>query len=410
MFRRATWLLVWLCLLIPALAVYAQAPESINSALDDLSRRVGRLITLADLDNWTFAQSIYPDGSLGCPQPGQMYAQVQTSGMQFLLTYGGTIYDYRVSSDRQIVILCGTTAAPVTIAPGVTCPPPDDAAYLPPRLSVGAQARVTADADIPNNVRQGPGQSTAKTGEIPPGGVFTVLDGPRCTTLDKLIWWQVDYNGLVGWTVEGQAGDYWLEPLDALAGTPVPTIVEEGGRITAANAAQLGLRSDFGSRTGAAALSPDGRRVAQAYADGSLTLFSTDASGASATYNTGHTGGVGVLVFGPEGRSLATGGQDGMIRIWDITVEGKLVQRAELSGHTSAVSALAFSPDGLLLASGGNDNSVRVWDAQTGAALTTLDGHAQPVTTVAFSQDARLLFSLGADGSARLWSIQLSVG
>jgi uncharacterized protein YraI len=59
-------------------------------------------------------------------------------------------------------------------------------------------------------MRQGPGSSTAYVGEIPPGGVFTVLDGPRCAS--GMAWWQVSYNGLTGWTPEGQGSEYWVEP------------------------------------------------------------------------------------------------------------------------------------------------------------------------------------------------------
>jgi uncharacterized protein YraI len=82
-------------------------------------------------------------------------------------------------------------------------------ASVPPRLVIGGSGLVTPG--VPNNLRQGPGQSTAYLGEIPPGGVFEVLDGPRCAS--GLSWWQVRYNGLVGWTPEGDAADYWLAPL-----------------------------------------------------------------------------------------------------------------------------------------------------------------------------------------------------
>jgi uncharacterized protein YraI len=64
---------------------------------------------------------------------------------------------------------------------------------------------------IPNNLREGPGSSTKYVGEIPPGGVFTVLDGPRCAS--GIAWWQVNYNGLIGWTPEGQGTEYWVEPI-----------------------------------------------------------------------------------------------------------------------------------------------------------------------------------------------------
>ncbi len=82
-------------------------------------------------------------------------------------------------------------------------------ASVPSRLVIGGMGRVTPG--IPNNLRAGAGTSTAYVGEIPPGGVFTILEGPRCAS--NLAWWKVSYNGLIGWTPEGQAGSYWVEPM-----------------------------------------------------------------------------------------------------------------------------------------------------------------------------------------------------
>jgi len=87
----------------------------------------------------------------------------------------------------------------------LTCPPAP-----PPRLVVGEQGRVEPDG-FPNNVRANFGQSSDYLGEISPSGEFTVLDGPICAS--GLFWWQVDHNGLIGWTAEGSEDDYWLEPL-----------------------------------------------------------------------------------------------------------------------------------------------------------------------------------------------------
>jgi WD40 repeat protein len=84
-----------------------------------------------------------------------------------------------------------------------TCP-----GFLPSRLIVGATGRVTPGSS--NNVRSTPATDGEKLGQIPGEGVFTVLEGPNCNS--DTAWWKVDYNGLVGWTVEGLDGEYWLEP------------------------------------------------------------------------------------------------------------------------------------------------------------------------------------------------------
>jgi hypothetical protein len=81
---------------------------------------------------------------------------------------------------------------------------------LPPRLTIGGYGRVVpGDA---NRVRDIPSRSGVLVGTLDGGRGFDVLDGPLCA--DGLTWWQVDDGVLVGWTVEGANGEYWLEPAD----------------------------------------------------------------------------------------------------------------------------------------------------------------------------------------------------
>ena len=65
----------------------------------------------------------------------------------------------------------------------------------------------------------------------------------------------------------------------------------------------------------------------------------------------------------PDGSWLASGGEDGTVRIWDVAT-GQ--QRAIAAGHTGRVAAVAVAPDGSWLASGSRDGTVRIWDAAAG--------------------------------------------
>ncbi|MCK6577686.1 MAG: hypothetical protein L6Q98_06230 [Anaerolineae bacterium] len=80
----------------------------------------------------------------------------------------------------------------------------------PPRLSPGRIGRVLPGD--PNRLRAAP-ESGRVIDNIPGGAAFTVLGGPQCGAQSGLTWWQVEYNGQVGWTAEGQANIYWLEPV-----------------------------------------------------------------------------------------------------------------------------------------------------------------------------------------------------
>lgn len=427
--RIRRYLILLLLLLVAGGALSAQgAPQVINIALADLNQRLGTAYTLNDI-NWRWEQQTYEDTSLGCPQEGQTYTQQQIVGYLFEFFIGEQVYDYRVSGDGEILVFCGVSdVAPEGEGEGDTgaevigsdaytnplCPvPPEGITYMPTRLTTDIQARVTPG--LPNTLRGEPDAQAAATGEIPGGAVFTVTDGPVCDD-EGYLWWQVNYDGTVGWTAEGRNGDYFIEPLPGID-LPAPRIALEGGALSLVQELSR-LQGNF---SGAMAFAPVVEGEAQTnrlvagggFGADSVAIYDLNNLAEGTRFLNGPAA-VTAVDFGPNPNLPLLGSGDGGIRLWNIAPDARVVERAYLLSQNTAVSAAAFSPDGATMAAAGgqafgggeaaeNLYAINLWSVDTVSQIDTLRGHSDQVTALVFNGNSEILFSGSLDGTFRFW-------
>jgi hypothetical protein len=117
---------------------------------------------------------------------------------------------------------------------------------------------------------------------------------------------------------------------------------------------------------------------------------------------TGHTGPVWSMAFAPDGQTLATGSDEGALRLWNT---GTALETAKLPEHSSAVFALAFAHNGTFLVSGESEGTLRVWDIAAREVSGVLPHQGGNVRRVAISPDDQTVAVGSSAQGVELWDV-----
>eukprot|EP00842_Homolaphlyctis_polyrhiza_P001800 jgi/Hompol1/2620/HPOL_002982-RA len=153
----------------------------------------------------------------------------------------------------------------------------------------------------------------------------------------------------------------------------------------------------------AIAYSPDGQFIATGGDDGKLKLWNTQTGFCFVTF-TEHSGGITAVEFAKRGQVVFSASQDGTVRAFDLVRYRNF--RTFTSPSVVQFSSLSVDPSGEIVVAGSSDTfEIFVWSMQTGRLVDILAGHEGPISSLAFSPMDNVLASSSWDQTVRIWNL-----
>ena len=151
------------------------------------------------------------------------------------------------------------------------------------------------------------------------------------------------------------------------------------------------------------AFSPDGRSLASAGADGTLKVWETTGESDAIPIPGATTTPEGGLWLSHDGQTAVTGFQSKTIQVWDAAT-GK--PRCAPLEHEHRVTNMDSTSDGKWLALADAGKNVKLWDMDTGRAIRTFQGHAEAITDLAISREGKWIAVWCKGGTLNLWDVE----
>jgi RNA polymerase sigma factor (sigma-70 family) len=366
---------------------------------------------------------------LGDPLPADAVARLGTLRFR----HGGVIQDLYFGPDGKTLVSCGGwdglrfwdagTGREIQRFAGQERAV--HAALSPDNKRLAVTIRTNNPTDEPVEIRDfATGALLHRCGRVG-GGSPRLLFSPNSKTLATFSWQpQIDlFDPLRGEhlrTLEGHTGIVWSLAFSADGKTLISAGDDRTIRFWDVGTGRQTRQIKHENRIGDIALSPDGKLLAlidtikQEYpggaswhADRRVRLWDA-ATGAELRQLTmpdqqilpDVSAGFRSLCFAPDGKTLLTGGLDGVLRIWDPATGREL---KHFAGFAGSPVALTFAPDGKSIALVDGSSTIRRIRLEDGEDVKTWPGHHSAVSSLALTPDGQSIVTAGYDGTLRFW-------